>query len=322
MFARVVSRALPIVTRRGLASVAQATPRTGTMVAAGAGIGLGLATFSLNTAEASPLDWIFGTKKVGGEWDLVRAEIAEIFEDNPDNGPFFMRLAWHCAGSYDKTDNSGGSNGATMRFSPEADHGGNAGLDLARDLLEPIKAKHPSLSYADIYTFSGVAACELMGGPTIDWTPGRTDFAEGQGVTPDGRLPDAAQGAEHLRAIFYRMGFNDQEIVALSGAHSLGFCHDDRSGFVGAWTDTPHEFSNKFFKYIKDKKWNLKQWNGPAQFENADGGELMMLPTDMALLTDTSFRKYLDLYADNEPQFRKDFASAFSTLLELGVPRS
>lgn len=203
-----------------------------------------------------------------------------------------------------------------MRFSPEADHGGNAGLGLARDLLEPVKAKHPSnfpktrprlkrvgscqglfsllfaaLSYADIYTFAGVASTELMGGPTIDWAPGRVDFAEGEGVTPDGRLPDATQGAEHLRAVFYRMGFNDQDIVALSGAHCLGFCHDDRSGFVGAWTETPHEFTNKFFKYIKDKKWNLKQWDGPAQFENADGGELMMLPTDMALLTDTNFRK-------------------------------
>ena len=59
-------------------------------------------------------------------------------------GPFFIRLAWHCAGSYDKNDNTGGSNGATMRFPPEADHGGNAGLGIARNLLEPIKAKHPS----------------------------------------------------------------------------------------------------------------------------------------------------------------------------------
>jgi cytochrome c peroxidase len=130
-----------------------------------------------------------------------------------------------------------------------------------------------------------------MGGPTIAWTPGRVDFAEGQGVTPDGRLPDAAQGAEHLRAIFHRMGFNDQEIVALSGAHALGQCHDDRSGFLGPWTDTPTEFTNHYFTFLKDKTWNLKTWNGPAQFENADGASLMMLPTDMALLTDTTFRK-------------------------------
>jgi len=313
----------PAVARRGMATAsAKATPRSLQAVAAGAGLGLGMAAFSLNQAQASPLDWIFGKSKVGGEWDAVRAEIAEILEDNPDNGPFFMRLAWHSAGSYDKNDGTGGSNGATMRFAPEADHGGNAGLGIARDLLEEVKAKHPDLSYADIYTFAGVASCEAMGGPTIAWTPGRADFNDGEGVTPDGRLPDGALGAAHLRDVFYRLGFNDQEIVALSGAHSLGFCHDDRSGFVGAWTETPHEFSNKYFKYIKDKKWNLKQWDGPAQFENEDGANLMMLPTDMALLTDTTFRKYLDHYADNEPDFRKDFAAAFSTLLELGVPRS
>ena len=51
----------------------------------------------------------------------------------------------------------------------------------------------------------------------MPWKAGRADFAEGEGVTPDGRLPDAAQGGEHLRDIFYRMGFDDREIVALSG---------------------------------------------------------------------------------------------------------
>jgi cytochrome c peroxidase len=58
-------------------------------------------------------------------------------------------------------------------------------------------------------------------------------------VTPDGRLPEADKGnpmatAKGLRDIFYRMGFNDQEIVALSGAHALGRCHENFSGYVGA----------------------------------------------------------------------------------------
>lgn len=85
-----------------------------------------------------------------------------------------------------------------------------------------------------------------MAGPKIPWRPGRIDGFEQQ-VTPDGRLPDASQGADHLRnvslllanrllrnivipcnQIFYRMGFNDQEIVALSGAHALGRCHTSR----------------------------------------------------------------------------------------------
>eukprot|EP00750_Incisomonas_marina_P003863 INCI13419.8.p2 GENE.INCI13419.8~~INCI13419.8.p2 ORF type:complete len:132 (+),score=1.11 INCI13419.8:302-697(+) len=56
-----------------------------------------------------------------------------------------VRLAWHCSGSYDAASGTGGSNGATMRFKPESDHGGNAGLGHARALLEPIKAKSVTL---------------------------------------------------------------------------------------------------------------------------------------------------------------------------------
>lgn len=82
-----------------------------------------------------------------------------------------------------------------------------------------------------------------MGGPKIPWRPGRIDGVETQ-QTPDGRLPDAAQGEKHVRDIFYRMGFNDQEIVALIGAHALGRCHTDRSGYDGPWTFSPTTFSN------------------------------------------------------------------------------
>ena len=65
-------------------------------------------------------------------------------------------------------------------------------------------------------------AVEEAGGPMIPWRAGRSDADDGSKTVPDGRLPDATQGAAHLRAIFYRMGFNDKDIVALSGAHSMG----------------------------------------------------------------------------------------------------
>ena len=58
-------------------------------------------------------------------------------------------MGWHAAGTYDCTSKTGGSNGATMRFPPEASWGANAGLNIARDFLEPIKSKHPGISYAD-----------------------------------------------------------------------------------------------------------------------------------------------------------------------------
>jgi cytochrome c peroxidase len=74
-----------------------------------------------------------------------------------------VRLAWHCSGAYDKETGSGGSNGATMRFAPESNHGANAGLKHARDKLEPVKQKFPAISYSDLWTLAGVVAVQQMG---------------------------------------------------------------------------------------------------------------------------------------------------------------
>lgn len=92
------------------------------------------------------------------------------------------------------------SNYATMRFEPEALHGANAGLNVARDLLEPIKKEFPWISYGDLWTLAGVAAIQEMSGPKVPWRPGRIDGFAAQ-ATPDGRLPDATQGADHLRNV-------------------------------------------------------------------------------------------------------------------------
>ncbi|RKO89782.1 heme peroxidase, partial [Blyttiomyces helicus] len=198
----------------------------------------------------------------------VYSAIASLLDandyDDGSYGPVLVRLAWHAAGTYDIETKTGGSNGATMRFAPEAAHGGNAGLAVARDLLAPLKEKFPEISYADLWSLAGVVAIQEMGGPTIKWRPGRTD-ATIEKCTPDGRLPDASQTQDHLRKIFYRQGFNDQEIVALSGAHALGRCHTDRSGFEGPWTFAPTTFSNDYFKKLLEEKWVDRKWSGPKQ---------------------------------------------------------
>jgi cytochrome c peroxidase len=103
-----------------------------------------------------------------------------------------------------------------------------------------------------------------MMGPAIPYRPGRQD-KDVAACTPDGRLPDAAQAQDHLRNIFYRMGFNDQEIVALTGAHALGRCHSNRSGYEGPWTFSPTVLTNDFYKLLLDEKWQWKKWNGPKQ---------------------------------------------------------
>ncbi|CAF4808384.1 unnamed protein product, partial [Rotaria sp. Silwood2] len=141
-------------------------------------------------------------------------------------------------------------------------------LHIARERLESVYHAYPGLTYADLYTLAGVVALEKMGGPIIRWRHGRVDYRDGKQSPPDGRLPDAAQGVQHIRDIFYRMGFNDSEIVALIGAHSMGGCHIDRSGYDGHWTATPNTFSNQFFRSLLQEHWQERQWSGPKQFED------------------------------------------------------
>ncbi|KAJ3064751.1 hypothetical protein HDU98_011871 [Podochytrium sp. JEL0797] len=277
--------------------------------------------------------------------------------DNGNIGPILVRLAWHSAGTFSKQDGTGGSNGATMRFAPESTDDANAGLDVARAFLEPIKSKHPSITHSDLWTLAGVISIQELGGPRIFWMPGRVDHVPNPTSTPlqtgcpimtqippNGRLPDASLDASHLRHIFNRMGFTDREIVALSGAHCLGMCHTDRSGYDGVWTHTPNEFTNKFYidllernceypirllslpfpwtnqERVSGRKRDWDDWTGPVQYMD-DSEELMMLPTDMALLWDPEFKVVVQEYAADQALFFKDFALAFGKLLELGVPR-
>ena len=134
-----------------------------------------------------------------------------------------------------------------------------------------------------------------------------------------GRLPDAARGEDHIKAVFYRMGFGDEETVALiGGGHAIGRCHKDRSGFEGPWTFAPTTFSNEFFRLLLEEKWVAKKWDGNPQFEDSSG-ELMMLPTDMALIQCPDYKGYVDKFAKDEAAFFEVFSRAWTRLMELGT---
>jgi cytochrome c peroxidase len=286
-----------------------------------------------------------------GDFEAVRRDIAKLLHqpeyDDGSAGPVLVRLAWfalplfllpislsssqltdrnrHSAGTYDAETDTGGSNGAGMRYEAEGGDPANAGLQHARVFLEPVKSKHPWITYSDLWTLAGVVAIKEMGGPEIPWQGGRTDYVDDSKLPPQGRLPDGAKGADHLRHIFYRMGFNDQEIVALSGAHNLGRCHSDRSGFEGAWVNNPTRFSNQYYRLMSSLQWRKKTLpNGVSQFVNYDEDtetELLMLPTDMALLSDAAFAPWVKKYAEDKDLFFRDFAKVFAKLLELGIER-
>ncbi|KAL6959913.1 L-ascorbate peroxidase 3 [Sarracenia purpurea var. burkii] len=165
-------------------------------------------------------------------------------------------------------------------------------------ISEQVKARHPKITYADLYQLAGVVAVEITGGPIIDFVPGRKDSIDSP---EEGRLPDAKQGPSHLREVFHRMGLSDKDIVALSGGHTLGRAHPERSGFEGPWTKDPLKFDNSYFMEL------LKEES-----------KLLKLPTDKALVEDPKFRHYVEVYAKDEDAFFTDYAASHKKLSELG----
>ncbi|KGN48935.1 probable L-ascorbate peroxidase 3 [Cucumis sativus] len=218
--------------------------------------------------------------------------------------PIMLRLAWHDAGSYDAKTKTGGPNGS-IRFMNELNHTANKGLKIAVDFCETVKTRHPKITYADLYQLAGVVAVEITGGPPIDFVPGRKDA---NAAIEEGRLPDGHKGASHLRDVFYRMGLTDKDIVALSGGHTLGRAHKDRSDFEGPWTKDFLKFDNSYFVEL------LKN-------DSRSGDQLLKLPTDKALVTDSQFSQYVREYAKDEDKFFTDYAASHKKLSELGFTK-
>ena len=102
------------------------------------------------------------------------------------------------------------------------------------------------------------------------------------------------------------MGFDDREIVALSGAHTLGRAHPDRSGFDGAWTEDPLKFDNSYFVLLLTAPGDKKKG-------------LLQLDTDLALTKSSSMGEHVKRYAEDQDAFFKEYAAAHKKLSELGV---
>jgi catalase (peroxidase I) len=83
----------------------------------------------------------------------------------------------------------------------------------------------------------------------------------------------------------------------------------------------PTKFGNAYYTQLLNNEWVKREWSGPLQYEDKLTGELMMLPSDMALIWDPKFKVYVEEYAKDKSTFYKDFASAYGRLLELGVKR-
>jgi L-ascorbate peroxidase len=224
--------------------------------------------------------------------DVLEAELRDyLVELMPlEYAPAHLRLAFHDAGTYDERTRTGGAHG-TVHLPEELQRLDNAGWGHAcLELLAEAKERWPSLSWADLVAVGGAAAVQKCGGPVIPIGLGRADAST---PAPPHRLPGGYEGAFLLRAMFARMGLGARDLVALSGAHTLG--HTQRRPF----TPEPWVFSNSYFTEL------LAETNG-------------LITSDQALLQDPELRQFVEEYAADEPRFRADFAAAFRRLTWLG----
>jgi len=234
---------------------------------------LNLTPLRQHAAESNPLGAGFDYAEAFASLDLdaVKRDIDAVLTDSQPwwpadyghYGPFFIRMAWHSAGTYRTLDGRGGAGGGQQRFEPLNSWPDNANLDKARRLLWPVKQKYGrSLSWADLMILTGNVALESMGFQTFGFAGGRQDDWEADlvywgpeqewladarysgdrdlerplaavqmgliYVNPEGPNgnPDPLAAARDIRETFGRMAMNDEETVALiAGGHTFGKAH-------------------------------------------------------------------------------------------------
>ena len=139
---------------------------------------------SLSSSNAFVPHSAFGASRLATSLSVTKDDLSGAQEmidkiiDETNANPFFVRLAWHDSGTYDKNVKGdwpaqGGAIGS-IRFDPEINHGANAGLAGAVKLLEPVKEAFPDVSYADIFQMASARSIELAGGPKIDMKYGKS----------------------------------------------------------------------------------------------------------------------------------------------------
>lgn len=235
---------------------------------------LNLGILRQHSSLSDPMDSGFSYAEEFKKLDLnaLKQDLADLMTDSQEwwpadyghYGPFFIRMAWHSAGTYRVGDGRGGAGAGTQRFAPLNSWPDNANLDKARLLLWPLKKKYgKQISWADLMILAGNVALESMGFETFGFAGGREDVwepeqdiywgSEGEWlgdkrytddrelenplaavqmgliyVNPEGPngKPDPLASAIDIRETFKRMAMNDEETVALiAGGHTFGKTH-------------------------------------------------------------------------------------------------
>ncbi len=368
-----------------------------------------------NSSLSNPMDPDFNYAAEFKSLDLnaVKQDLYDLMTDSQEwwpadyghYGPFFIRMAWHSAGTYRIGDGRGGAGSGQQRFAPLNSWPDNANLDKARLLLWPIKKKYGNkISWADLMVLAGNCAHESMGLKMFGFAGGREDvwependvywgaeskwldnderYADGElenplgaahmgliYVNPEGHNgnPDPVESAHYIRETFGRMAMNDYETVALiAGGHTFGKTHGAAdpekyvdaepaaagielqgmgwknsfgtgtgantitSGIEGAWTDTPTQWSNKYFDNLFRYDWECITGPGGAyqwQPKNHEGAGTVpdahdpnkkhapfMLTTDISLKVDPEYEKISRHFFENPDEFADAYSRAWFKL--------
>jgi len=235
---------------------------------------LDLSPLRTNSIKSNPMDKTFDYKNEFAKLDLdiLKEDLEKVMIASQDwwpadyghYGPFFIRMAWHSAGTYRTVDGRGGADGGMQRFAPLNSWPDNTNLDKAQRLLWPIKKKYGNkISWGDLMVLAGTVAMEDMGFETYGFAGGRIDGwepedvnwgSEGQWLGREGRhddngmlkkplgaarmgliyvnpegpngVPDPLLSAKEIRDTFSNMAMSDEETVALiAGGHTFGKAH-------------------------------------------------------------------------------------------------
>ena len=373
-----------------------------------------LAPLRQHNPDSNPYgaDFNYAAEFAEVDMEALKADVRATLTDSQDwwpadyghYGPFFVRMAWHSAGTYRVADGRGGAGGGQQRFEPLNSWPDNGNLDKARRLMWPVKQKYGrQVSWADLMILAGTVAMEDMGFKSFGFAGGRADdwepdlvywgpetvmladerYSEKRDlknplaavqmgliyVNPEGPNgnPDPALAAHDIRETFGRMAMNDAETVALiAGGHSFGKAHGAHkpagclsvepggagveeqsfgwknscgkghsedtitSGFEGAWTATPTQWSMMYLANLFAYDWEVtKSPAGAVQWIPTDGNGAETVPdahiagkshapimftTDLSLKVDPAYREISQRFLANPAEFEDAFARAWFKL--------
>ena len=243
----------------------------------------------------------------------VRKNLRQVLESKIQKTkcPAVLRVAFHDAGTFNKASNDGGMNGSVLyELGRPESFGLKRGLNPIKEVYEEMKARGfgddtGGVSLADCIACAGAYAIELTGGPKfLESIPlGRRDASS---ADPENRIPVETLRGKEMREHFQNLyGLSSQEMIALSGAHTIG-----QKGF-----GDPYTFDNEYFVTLKKDPWNLPNLTK----DELEMNEHIGLLSDRYLAEDEENKKWINKYAEDAGAFNKDFVEAYIKLTTLGV---